>query len=346
MEGLQIDLCCIENPVDLFYLTGLNLSVGQLLVHKSGSMLFVDKKYIQNAQERAPVDVALEQEGAFEGFLQSHPGKKCVFDSHFTTYDRFITLQARVQMASCGYEFILESLLFKRMREIKDPLEIEKLKRSAELLSKGFNHICSLLKEGVTEKEIAFQFEVFCRMNGASKLSFESIIAFGANSAKPHYRAQDAILKNGDSIQIDIGVVLDSYHSDMSRVVFFGKRDPFLEKVYKIVYQTQLAALNMCRPGVALSELDAAARQVMRASQMEEHYLHSLGHGIGLEIHEFPRINCTGADKDVLLEPGMVITIEPGLYFPGVGGVRYEDTIVITETSYHNFYPRVPLEDT
>jgi Xaa-Pro aminopeptidase len=191
----------------------------------------------------------------------------------------------------------------------------------------------------VVEKELAKRFEIFCLENGAEGLSFSPIIAFGPNSAMPHYRSQDAQLKKGDVVLIDIGVVCDGYHSDMTRVLFFEQEDPYLSKLYEIVKRAQHSALQMCRPGTKMGQLDRAARSVMKEEGVEELFIHSLGHGIGLEVHEFPRIKFDGEDKDVVLETGMVFTVEPGLYVPGTGGVRYEDTILITDAGYENFYP-------
>lgn len=154
----------------------------------------------------------------------------------------------------------------------------------------------------------------------------------------PHYRAGKAKLKKNDTALIDIGVVVNGYHSDMTRVLFFGKPDPLLKKMYPIVKEAQKAALSMCRPGIAVKELDLAARHVMNKYGVEQYFIHSLGHGIGLETHEAPRIKWNGEDKEMLLKPGMVITIEPGLYFPGKGGLRYEDTIIINEQGHENLY--------
>jgi Xaa-Pro aminopeptidase len=228
---------------------------------------------------------------------------------------------------------------FKTLRAIKEKQEIVLMKKSAALLWKGFQFLRKALKKGVTEKELATRFEIFCLENGAERLAFEPIIAFGKNGAMPHYRSQNVKLKDGDAVLIDIGVVLNNYHSDMTRVVFYKKEDPYIRHLYDIVKRAQMSALKLCRPGTKFKELDLAARKIMREEGVEDLFVHSLGHGIGLETHEYPRIKFDNEDKDVVLESGMVFTVEPGLYVPGKGGVRYEDTIVITPTGYANFYP-------
>lgn len=216
------------------------------------------------------------------------------------------------------------------------------MQQSAELLHHCFLHLLTLLKRGITEVELAQAFTIFALQQGAEKLAFDPIIAFGDRTAMPHYHPQKIPLQSGDPVLIDIGVSLDHYHSDMTRVVFFEKADPFLHHVYQVVKKSQEAALKECRAGAAVATLDLAARAVMRQENMEEAFLHSLGHGIGLETHEFPRLKSRGDNTDIPLEAGMVVTIEPGLYYAGKGGIRYEDTVIVTPTGCENLYPDLP----
>ncbi len=330
----SFDLCLIEQPLDLLYYTGLALSAGRLIVARSSAALFVDGRYIQMAKEKAPMKAALDTPDSVAGFIKAASGKKCAFDSGNTSYDRFLRLKKALDI-----QLVPAAHFFATLRAVKDASEIEKMRKSAELLYKGFLHIRSLLKTGITEREVARRFEIFSLENGAEKLSFEPIIAFGANSAMPHYRSQDIALKSGDIVLIDIGVVLSKYHSDMTRVLFFQKASPFFQKIYSVVKEAHDAALSLCRPGITVAKLDEAARSVMRKEEMESYFLHSLGHGIGLQTHEFPRLKSQGEDTKTLLEPGMVVTVEPGLYYAGRGGIRYEDTVVVTEKGYENLYP-------
>ncbi len=334
MRAVHCDMCLVENPLDLLYLTGQQLSAGKLFVHSKESILFVDGRYLQIAQEQAPMPAELEKEESMLFFLNKHACKTLWFDGAHTSYDRFAKLQKlHVKLES-------KSAFFKTLRSIKDASEIEKMKKSAQLLWRGFEYICSLLTEGITEKEISKRFEIFCLTEGGEGLAFESIIAFGAHSSMPHYRsADDTPLCSGDIVLIDIGVVVENYHSDMTRVLFYKNADSELQRLYAINKAAHQAALDLCRPGVAMGMLDRAARDVMAKAGVESLFLHSLGHGIGLETHEFPRIKYDGEDKDVILQPGMIFTIEPGLYVSGKGGVRYEDTVMITETGCENFYP-------
>jgi Xaa-Pro aminopeptidase len=329
-QKLSGDLCLIDSPLDLLYYTGLKLSAGYLIVSEKEALLFVDGRYIQMA--KGAMKAVLDAPGVLEKYLKSIRSKTLWIDSGRISHDRFLELKKRVKPV----QLIGNSSFFQALRGIKDRNEIEKMQRSAQLAYEGFLYIRSILKTGITEREVARKLEIFWLERGAEKLSFEPIIAFGANSAMPHYRAQNVPLKPGDLVLIDIGVVLDQYHSDMTRVLFFQKRSHFFKEVYEVVVAAQKAALAKCRMGVCVADLDIAAREVMREAKWEKHFLHSLGHGIGLETHEYPRLKSQGKDR---LELGMVVTVEPGLYFEGKGGIRYEDTVVITESGYENFYP-------
>ncbi len=332
LKSLRVDSCLIEDPLDLYYFTGLKLSSGKLLVCPTDVLLLVDSRYLQVAKERAFCPFAHDTEDQWLSFCRRCGIHRLGFDGRHTSYDQFVHLQQKkLDLIPC-------SALFKEIRSIKDPFEIVKMKKSAKHLWEGFEFICRNLKVGITEREVAKGFEIFCLQNGADALSFEPIIAFGQNSAIPHHRSSDTPLISGDVVLIDIGVAIGSYHSDMTRTLFFEGQDPYLSKLYTIVQKAQRTALELCRPNQTVGQLDMAARKVFKEEGVEELFVHGLGHGIGLEVHEFPKIKHDGVDKDAILKSGMVLTIEPGLYVPGIGGVRYEDTIVITDGGYENFY--------
>ncbi len=334
----KFEAAIIEHPTDLYYLTGLSLSSGMLFVHPKESHLFVDGRYFEMAKEKAPVAVSLSILENQNKWFGQYVKKTVILDSVYTSYDRFLYWQKLLKKAQINVE--AEPRLLKQLRAIKDPEEIKSLKASASLLWKAFMHARSLLKEGVTELHIAKEFEIYALKHGAQKMAFEPIIAFGKNSAYPHYRAGNAKLKKTDIVLMDLGVVVDSYHSDMTRMIFLKEKDPKLKKMYQVIRNAQAAALSLCKPGVLLKELDLAARKEMQKENLEPLFIHSLGHGVGLDIHEYPSIKKDGKDADVPLQEGMVITIEPGLYLPGKGGVRYEDTILITKKGFQNFYPQ------
>jgi Xaa-Pro aminopeptidase len=317
----RVDGILVENLIDLYYLTGLDLSLGRLVLKKRGSKLFVDGRYWEMCRNKSCIPVEKREE--FGPWVRGI--KKLLYDSQTTTVDQLHKLEElfpKKMVALPG--------LVKRQRAVKDPEEIVKMEKSARLAWRGFQHIRKLLSVGVKEKDLALEFELFCLKRGAQEMAFEPIIAFGENSAMPHYRAGSRKLQKGDLVLIDVGVVVDHYASDMTEMVEFGTIDPRVKHMKRVVEQAFQAAVAVCRPGVKVKEVDLAARKVMRRAKMEELFVHSLGHGVGLETHEFPLIRYNGPDHDEPLKEGMVLAIEPGLYLPKVGGVRHEETIVIT----------------
>jgi Xaa-Pro aminopeptidase len=334
-EGLQkkgYDALLVEDEVDLYYLTGLELSAGQLLLAKSEALLLVDGRYIEVAEGVGFIEAKLMTKEEVIGFFKRNKVKKCAFDGKKLSYGRVEDLK------KYGVELVSWDFATKDVRVIKSEEEIALLRASADLLWEGFLYIQSILKEGITEKQVRMLFNVFCLEKGAEGLSFDPIIAFGEGSAMPHYKVSERKLKKGDVVLIDIGVVLNHYPSDMTRVLFFGEGDPLMQKWLELTKRAHRAALDLAKPGVCVGELDAAARKVYKEHDVEEYFVHSLGHGVGLEVHEFPRIKFDGVDAKTTLEEGMVFTVEPGLYMPGKGGVRYEDTVVITKEGYLNFF--------
>ncbi len=328
-----VDALIIEKPIDLFYLTGLQLSLGTLIISKKGARLFVDGRYLAFAKKNGPCPSEKTTVDALKKTLSLF--SRIGFDAAETSHARWETLKKLTTN-----ELIPVKKPTDTVRAIKTPTEIKALKKSAALLWKGFLYLKKQLKVGITEKKAASLFEIYCLEHGAEKMAFDPIVAFGKNTAYPHYRPGNVRLKKGDTVLIDIGVVVDHYHSDMTRTIFFGTPDKRALLIAAVVKEAHDAALRLCKPGVKVGELDKAACSIIKKAGLESHLAHSLGHGVGLEIHEFPRLKFQGEDHDVILREGMVITIEPGLYWEGVGGHRYEDTIVITKKGYDNWYPK------
>jgi len=320
--------CFIEQAADLLYLTGMALSKGRLLISKEESTLYVDGRYYERAKKEAPCKVQLWEE------QKTRREKQIGFDSAALTYEGYLALQKSMPHV----KWIPTPNPVKKLRAIKDAEEIAALQKAADLTYRGYQKIVESLKVGVTEEELALEFEIFCRKNGASGLSFEPIIAFGENSAFPHYRAGKSRLKKDQIVLVDVGAVVDQYHGDMTRMHHFGNPDPRVVEFEQIVSRAKAKAIAHIRPGVKVGELDQIVQDEFERSNVKQLYTHSLGHGVGLETHEFPRLRFDGEDKNVLLEPGMVFTIEPGLYLPGVGGVRIEDMVLVTATGCQNLF--------
>ncbi len=309
----HLEALLVENPIDLFYLTGLKLSSGKLVVSEKESVLFVDGRYLESAEKNAPCKVA---------HLNSFDlkDKKVGFDAASTSYLSWEELQKKSK------ELVPLDSPIKKIRAIKEKEEIELLGQAADLGARGYDNVLTWLKSGVVEEEIAKKLEIFWLENGGEKIAFEPIIVFGPNSSQPHYRAGEKKLEKGDMVLIDIGVMKASYASDMTRVTFFGQPNEEMKKIYSSVRDAQGQAFEMCQVGTPLREIEKAAREVIERAGYGEYFPHGLGHGVGLEVHEYPTFK-----SDELLKPGMVLTLEPGIYLRGLGGVRLEDTVVITE---------------
>jgi Xaa-Pro aminopeptidase len=219
-------------------------------------------------------------------------------------------------------------LLVEQARVIKDGEEIERLRAAVLLGASLFDVILKAIRPGVKETEVAAELEYAARRAGADGMSFDTIIASGTRSALPHGRASEAVIPANGFVVCDFGVILAGYCSDMTRTVHVGQPNAEMRRVYAVVRDAQQAALETVRAGVSTGEVDQSARKVLRNKGLAKHFTHSTGHGVGLEIHEAPRL---AAGQREVLQPGMVITIEPGAYIPGVGGVRIEDLVVVTD---------------
>jgi Xaa-Pro aminopeptidase len=209
---------------------------------------------------------------------------------------------------------------------VKTEKELEKMAKAADIADQAFHHIIGYIRPGVTERAVALELEIYMKKLGASALSFETIAASGVRSSMPHGIATDKIIEDGDFLTLDFGCVYDGYCSDMTRTVVVGKATQKQKKIYGVVLEAQIAALNAIREGINGIDVDKIARDVISSRGYGEYFGHGLGHGVGLEVHEEPRLSPTGTKK--LLE-NMVVTDEPGIYIPGFGGVRIEDLIVV-----------------
>lgn len=332
--------CLIEDSTDLYYLTGLCFSTGSMWLSSSQALLLVDGRYIESAK-KAPCPAALTSDAEVKSFLQKNGIVEVVFDAGKTSVARVEKLKETHR----DIEWIPSTSLTRDLRMIKDAQEIASLQKSADLLWEGFTYIRKILKEGISEKEVAREFTLFCLQKGADSIGFEPIIAFGENSALPHYRAADRRLRQGDIVLIDIGVVCNHYHSDMTRTFFFGPKDPLLATWHQYVIEAYEAAYSACKADLHMKELDLAARAVFQKHKVEDYFVHSLGHGVGLEIHESPRIRFDSPEGSTPLSYGMVFTIEPGLYLPGKGGIRHENTLVFTQEGCKSLTPNTFIFD-
>jgi Xaa-Pro aminopeptidase len=326
-----VDGLLVTHLPDVRYLCGFTGSNAALVLLGGRAVLFTDGRYTGQAKAEAvgtrvviatkPAVVAACERIAASGV------RRCGFDVAHTTVAGLETMRKAVPAKVRRGMFVAVGPLVARMREVKDAGEIAKMRVAARLGCELFEGLLSYLEAGLTETEVAATLEYAARLAGAEGMSFETIVASGVRSALPHGRATAAKLPKRGFVTLDFGVILDGYSSDMTRTVHMGKAMPGERDVYDSVLEAQEAAVAAVAPGVTAGEVDEAARSVLRRVKLDKYFSHSTGHGVGLEIHEGPRL---ATKQKQVLEQGMVITIEPGVYMPGRFGLRIEDMVLVT----------------
>ncbi|HEX6263428.1 MAG TPA: aminopeptidase P family protein [Actinomycetota bacterium] len=326
LDDLGVEAILITRVVNVRYLSGFTGSNAQLLL-SADPVLLTDPRYDEQSSKEAP---DLARRIYADGFrdelrpvLKAAGVARLGFERHAVTYESYESLAELegVELVPIGHEV-------ERLRWEKEPEEIALLERAQEVTDAAFDEIVGKLAEGMTEREVAFELELAMRRGGAERIGFDTIAAFGENAAEPHHGPTDRALAPGDLVKLDFGCVVDGYHSDMTRTLAFGDPGDELRKVYEIVARSQRAGEEAVRAGVVGGEADGAARRVIEEAGHGDRFGHSLGHGVGLEIHEGPTLRRRSED---VLPAGAVVTVEPGIYLPGVGGVRIEDAVVVEE---------------
>ena len=326
-ETLRIDAFLVTNTVNKRYLTGFD-GDGVVLVTASKTYVITDSRYetalaasdhefdvvITRYYLEAAAQLISKQQISVLGFEDSLP---------FHDYDQIDELMSS--------DIVPMTHLIEQMREIKSVDEIKTLKRACELTVKGFNALLPLIKPGVTERYLANRLDAIMRDLGAEKASFDTIVASGKRAALPHGAATSKMVQTGEMITIDFGYEFDGYTSDLTRTVALGDPGEELRRVYDIVRQAQQAIIDAVKPGVTGKQLDTIGRQIISAAGYGDYFNHGTGHGIGLDIHEGPALSTRSENQ---MMPGNVITVEPGIYLPQLGGIRIEDDILVTESGH------------
>jgi len=326
LTELRCDAAVIAHPPNVRYLTGFTGSNGVLFLSAAQAVLFTDPRYDLQAHEECDCRVRVVRGPTWES-VWKHAAPRCRrLAAEAEHLSRELWRQGEQRL---GRSVRLEPLAgaVERLREVKSPEEVEAMRASAQLCSKAFQQATRRFRPGMTETDAAAEIEYRMRRLGAQGPAFETIVAAGARAALPHARPGAACLAPGQPVLVDMGANADGYMSDMTRMVHLGAPGrPFLE-LYGAVLEAQQAALAAVRAGAAARRVDQAARRALRARGLERYFTHSTGHGVGLEIHEGPRL---GARSDETLETGMVVTVEPGVYLAGKAGIRIEDTVLVT----------------
>ncbi|SFB82202.1 Xaa-Pro aminopeptidase [Brevinema andersonii] len=319
---------------DIFYLTGCTGSNNHLLIFPDKVYLFTDGRYLLQVEEQCQVTIILEEIGvnnpfgaALKSILKGTSLKKLKFSTDSMSY----LMGKSMIEALPPYTQVMQDVTIAQTRMIKDELEIETIRQNTCITQMAFLYIQSLLKPGITELELAAELEYYCRKQGASAVAFDIIIASGKRAALPHGAASSKKIEEGDLIQFDFGIVKDHYCSDFSRVVRVGEVDSKLLQARQIIEDTIKKVQQDSRCGMTGSEIDKIARDYLHQHGYDEYFVHGLGHSLGLEVHENPRLNQTW---NYPITENMVLTVEPGVYFPGLGGVRLEDIMVMRSTGF------------
>lgn len=325
-EKLHIEAMIITNPYNRRYMTGFTGSAGVALITMSKAIFITDFRYTEQAEAQCPnYEIVKHTKAMYEevAHLAKELGiTKLGFEQDVLTYASYMDYKKAFEG-----ELVPVSGVVEKLRLIKTNSEIKILKEAASIADAAFEHIIGYIRPGLTELDVSNELEFFMRKQGATSSSFDTIVASGYRSAFPHGVASDKVIETGDFVTLDYGAYYNGYVSDITRTIAVGNPSDELKNIYNIVLEAQLRAMSGLKPGMTGREADALTRNLIEEKGFGPNFGHSTGHGIGLEVHEGPAL---ASKSDTVLEPGMAVTVEPGIYVPGLGGVRIEDDTIIT----------------
>ncbi|VVT43172.1 Aminopeptidase YpdF [Chlamydia avium] len=322
----SVDALIVERNEDIAYFLDDQANTGTLLIGRDEVVFFIyrmDKDIYANVQGATLIFCDGDTTARLISYLKGTTYHTIGFDSLHTSYHKYVERQK----ASSSFSWKPLALFAEKLRSRKSDDEIEKMRLAAALGAEGYDFVLSILQEGISEKEVVRLLRIFWAKAGAEGLAFSPIIAFGEHAAFPHAVPTKRTLRKGDIVLIDIGVLYQGYCSDMSRTVAWGLPDPCLVESYSVVVEAQKAAIQLCQEGSRCVDVHEAAVRVLKDAGLEQYFCHGVGHGVGRNIHEYPTLSSKGGEST--LETGMTVTVEPGVYFPGIGGIRIEDAVLI-----------------
>ncbi|QAY66259.1 M24 family metallopeptidase [Paenibacillus protaetiae] len=329
LAAAGLEAIVIASPHNRRYLSGFTGSSGTLLITSSDSFLLTDFRYTTQAADQAAGFTIVEHGpkplANVRELLADRGIRSVGFEQNQVVYSDFAAWRELLG----DIELVPSGSIVEEIRMLKDESELAVIQEACQLADAAFTHVQQLIRPGVKENDLALELEMFMRLRGASATSFDTIVASGVRSALPHGVASDKLVEEGDFITFDFGALYNGYCSDLTRTVVVGKPSAKHLEIYNIVLEAQLHALEHIRPGMSGHEADALARDIIAKYGYGDNFGHSTGHGFGVEVHEQPRL---ARNSTSVLTPGMTVTVEPGIYIPGFGGVRIEDDIVITES--------------
>ena len=324
----SIDALLVTNPYNRRYMANFTGTAGVVFITKEEALFITDFRYVEQATEQAVGYTVVEQRRTVVEQVADEVVRLGVrplgFEKDHMTYGEFEIFEEYVDAILVPVSGWVEQL-----RLIKTEDELAILQRAADIADETFEHICTYIRPGVSELDVANEMERYMRSLGATQSSFDSIVASGVRGALPHGVASDKLIEEGELVTLDFGALYNGYISDITRTVAVGEPSEQMKEVYEIVLAAQKRGVEQIRPGMKASEADQVVRDVIVEKGYGEAFGHSTGHGIGLEVHEMPALS---SRNDTVLQCGMTVTVEPGIYLPGIGGVRIEDDIVLTET--------------
>lgn len=336
LEELKLDAILVASPYNMRYISGFAGGEGLLYITKDKSILFTDSRYTIQAKKESKTFTVVEsanQSKTIEKLIVLFEEDKIEsvgLEDEVLTYKEaraYMDISDKIHWIGLGGRV-------DKLRIIKTEEELQKLEKAEGIGDAAFSHILTVIKPGITELEIAAELEYFMKKNGALKTSFDSIIASGIHSSMPHAIPTTKKIEFGDFVTMDFGCMVDGYCSDMTRTIVVGKANEKQKEIYNTVLKAQMESLAAVKAGVKGFEVDAIARKIIRDAGYGDYFGHGLGHSVGLFIHEEPRFSPTCDD---IILANTIMTVEPGIYLDGFGGVRIEDMIVVTEDGYRNF---------
>ena len=331
----SIDCVLITSDINRRYFTGMKSSDGTVIAFRDKAYLIIDFRYIEKARATVTAAEVIEQKKLYSQLnelIRKHGAANIAVESQTLTVSRLHTLRAQLKDVEVIDTDVLSNEI-NALRSVKDEYELDCIKKAQAIAERAFEDILSFIHEGVTERQIALELNRLMFEYGAEDLSFETIALSGENTSMPHGVPSDKPVKNGEFVLMDYGAVYKGYHSDMTRTICVGEPDEEMRKVYNIVLEAQTAAINAAHAGMTGHELDEIARSIISDAGYDSCFGHSLGHGVGLEIHERPNAS---PNNMLPLNVGAVVTVEPGIYIAGRFGVRIEDFVILTENGCIN----------
>lgn len=325
----------VTDEISIFYFTGFPHSEGYLFITPAESYLLVDFRYIEAAENSVKSSKVVIFSNPYEtvnSLISDNNISEVYLENDKVTLSSYKSMEDNIKAELIDSDTLSEKI--KNLRLVKSEDEIDKLKKAQIIAENAYLEVLDILKPGITEREIALELEYRMKKYGAEKIAFDLITVTGKKTSLPHGVPGNVEVKSGDFVTFDIGAVYEGYHSDMTRTVAVGEVSDEQKEIYDIVLKAHLEGLKAVKAGVSGFDVDKVCRDIIKEAGYGDYFGHGTGHGVGLEIHEEPRVSPKG---NTILEPGMIITVEPGIYLPDKFGVRIEDTVLVTEDGYETF---------